>query len=135
MLLVEDDEDVRGLAMDVLKISGYTVLEAPHGGEALLLCERHAGRIDLMISDVIMPHLSGPQLLERVRPLRPDMKVLFMSGYTAGAIEDQGTLPPGTSFIQKPFMPDDFTKKVREVLDPLVHAPVDAARGEREKRP
>jgi signal transduction histidine kinase/ActR/RegA family two-component response regulator len=135
VLLVEDDELVRGLALDVLELSGYTVLEAPHGGEAILLCERHAGTIDLMVSDVVMPHLSGRQLLDRVRPLRPEMKVLFMSGYTAGAIEDRGVLSPGTNFIQKPFSPDDFTRKVREVLDQPARRPAAASSGGRERRP
>ncbi len=117
VLLVEDEDLVRGLAVDVLELAGYTVLQAGHGEQALKLCEAHRGKIDLMVSDVIMPHISGPQLLERVRPLRPEMKVLFMSGYTAGAIEDHGALPRGTNFIQKPFTPDEFTQKVREVLD------------------
>jgi signal transduction histidine kinase/ActR/RegA family two-component response regulator len=135
VLVVEDDEHVRGLAVDVLRFGGYTVLEAPHGGEALLLCERHAGPIDLMVSDVIMPHLSGPQLFDRVRPLRPDMKVVFMSGYTAGAIQDQRALPPGASFIQKPFMPDELTKKVREALDRPAREAVPAASREGERRP
>jgi signal transduction histidine kinase/ActR/RegA family two-component response regulator len=135
VLLVEDDELVRGLTLDVLELSGYTVLEAPHGGEAILICERHTGTIDIMVSDVVMPHLSGRQLLDRVRPLRPDMKVLFMSGYTAGAIEDRGVLSPGTNFIQKPFSPDDFARKVREVLDQPVHRAAASSSGGGGRRP
>ena len=117
MLLVEDEDMVRVLARDALRLAGYTVLEAPHGGEALLLCERHPGKIDLLLTDVVMPHMSGPELAERLAPLRPDMRVLFMSGYTDGAMAQQDALGPDTPFIQKPFTPGSLVRKVREVLD------------------
>ena len=117
VLLVEDDDIVRDLAGEILRVNGYTVLAAPHGGEAIVLCERHPGAVDLLLTDVVMPQLNGRELVERVRPLRPAMKVLFMSGYTGRALGSQGTLEPGTPFIQKPFTPDALTRKVREVLD------------------
>jgi GAF domain-containing protein/CheY-like chemotaxis protein len=117
ILLVEDEEEVRTLARDVLRANGYTVLDTPHGGEALLACERHAGPIELLMTDVVMPQMSGRELAERLAPLRPEMKVLYMSGYTDDAVVRHGVLSLGTAFLQKPFMPNTVARKVREVLD------------------
>ncbi|MCC6156573.1 MAG: PAS domain S-box protein [Deltaproteobacteria bacterium] len=117
ILLVEDLDLVRRLAKRTLEERGYTVLEAGHGGEALIVAEHHAGTIDLLVADVVMPQLGGRQLYERLRVSRPDMHVLYMSGYTENAIAHHGILEPGTNFIGKPFQPKDFARKVREVLD------------------
>ena len=113
---------VRQLGRDVLRMKGYTVLEASNGGEALLLCERHSGSIDLMVTDVIMPHVNGVELFARVSPLRPKMAVLYMSGYTEVGVVQQGVLNPGMAFLHKPFTPDSLLQKVREVLDAPVLA-------------
>jgi CheY-like chemotaxis protein len=117
VLLAEDEEVVRTLACEVLETYGYRVLEAAGGGAALLICEREQEPIDLLITDVVMPELSGRQLAERLKQLRPDMRVLYMSGYTDNAIVHQGVLEEGANFIQKPFAPATLARKVREVLD------------------
>ena len=117
VLLVEDDDMVRRFAYDTLRMLGYTVLEAPHGGEALLLCERYPAAIDLMVTDIVMPHLNGVELYERVARLRPEMRVLYMSGYTETGIAREGILKPGATFLEKPFSPDSLLRKVREILD------------------
>jgi DNA-binding NtrC family response regulator len=119
ILLVEDEEMVKRLAVDLLKMAGYTVLEASGGGDALLHCERYSGPIHLMITDVVMPQMSGRELAERVAPLRPEMKVLYMSGYTDNAIH-HGILEKAT-FIQKPFTHKNLLSKVRNVLDQREH--------------
>ncbi len=119
VLLVEDEEMVRKLARQILETCGYKVLEAPHGGAALLLCERHDGPIHLMLTDVVMPEMSGRELMQRLSPLRPDMQVLFMSGYTEHAVVYHGVLEAETHFIQKPFTPNALARKVREVLDEI----------------
>ncbi len=117
VLLVEDEEGVRNLAVLILRKQGYRVLEAAQGGEALLICEKHQGPIHLMVTDVVMPGMGGPELAERLGTLHPEMKVLFMSGYTDDAIVHHGVLKKGTEFIQKPFTPDGLARKVREILD------------------
>ena len=117
ILLVEDEDAVRELGREVLEMRGYTVLEAPHGAQALLVAERHAGPIHLMVTDVVMPHMSGRELVERLAPRRPDMRILYVSGYTDDAIVREGMLQPGTSFLQKPFTPDTLARRVRELLD------------------
>ncbi|MFQ5701922.1 MAG: ATP-binding protein [Acidobacteriota bacterium] len=117
ILVVEDDETVRTLALSILRMNGYAVLEAPHGGEALLLCETFKSDIHLMLTDVVMPHLNGRDLYDRVLPLRPEMKVLFMSGYTDASVVYQGGLHTGAPFIQKPFTPESLSRKIRQVLD------------------
>jgi PAS domain S-box-containing protein len=117
VLLVEDQEEVRQVAREILSRLGYEVLEAPNGAEALQLCERHPRPIDLLLTDVVMPQMSGRELAERVAPGRPDMRVLFMSGYTEDAILQHGILDEGLAFLQKPLVPDRLARRVREVLD------------------
>jgi two-component system cell cycle sensor histidine kinase/response regulator CckA len=117
ILLVEDEEMVRTLTREILRAAGYTVLEASGAGEALLRCDTHEGRIDLMITDVVMPQISGPELAARVAERRPEARVLYMSGYTENAIVHQGALAAGTAFLQKPFRPEDLLGRARQVLD------------------
>lgn len=117
VLLVEDEEMVRDMATEILREGGYFVLEARHGNEAMALSKQYEGQIHLMLSDVVMPQMSGRELAERLTPLRSNMKVLYMSGYTDDAIVHHGVLEEGTAFIGKPFSPDALTRKVREVLD------------------
>ncbi len=117
ILLVEDEAQVRLVTRGILRRQGYRVLEAENAGEALLLCERHEGSIDLLLSDVVMPHVSGPELARRLAGPRPGLKILCMSGYTDEAVIRHGALDPGIAFIQKPFTPESLARKVREVLD------------------
>jgi PAS domain S-box-containing protein len=117
ILLVEDDNMVRALTVRMLEARGFTVLSAAHGEEALRRLEDHAGSINLLVTDVVMPGLSGRDLATRVAGLRPDIKVLYLSGYTDDAIVRHGVLEPGIAFLQKPFTPDSLVRKVREVLD------------------
>ena len=118
ILLVEDEEAVRTLISRVLQGSGYRILEARHGKEALEICGQHIGPIHLMVTDVIMPQMSGRELAVKLAPVRPEMKVLFMSGYPDNAIVHHGVLEPGTAFLQKPFTLSALENKVREVLEP-----------------
>jgi PAS domain S-box-containing protein len=117
VLLVEDEDGVRALARKVLHKGGYTVLEARNGGEALLTCERHPGPIELLLTDVVLAQMSGHELAQRLLPLRPGMRVLYMSGYTDEAVVRHGVLSAGTAFLQKPFSAEALTTKVRQVLD------------------
>ena len=117
ILLVEDEERVRTVARTLLAKYGYKVLEACNGGEALLICEQEKGRIDIMLTDVIMPNMNGKQLAERLKTIKPDMKVVFMSGYTDNVITENGVLAEGESFIQKPFTSNSLLKLLREKLD------------------
>ncbi len=117
LLLVEDDEQVRRVASEILSRNGYAVLQAANGGEALLICEQHAGTIHLMLTDVVMPKMSGRQLARRLESVRAGLKVLYISGYTGGELAAQGVLEPGTEFMAKPFTPEALARRVREVLD------------------
>lgn len=118
ILLTEDEDIVRELVMKVFRSAGYTVLTARDGEEALRVDERYKGTIHLLVTDVIMPRMSGRELVERILPSRPQMKVLYMSGYTENAIVHHGVLDEGVEFIQKPFKTNDLVRKVRGVLGP-----------------
>jgi PAS domain S-box-containing protein len=117
ILLTEHDDEVRGLAREILTGYGYTVLEACQVADALLIAERHTGPIHLLLTDVVMPQMSARELVERLTPLRPEMQVVYMSGYTDDAMVHHGPLDPGTPFVQKPFTPEALAQKVRDVLD------------------
>ena len=118
VLLVEDEELVRGLAHRALIQGGYHVLQAGHGLEALQVCERYPGPIHILITDVVMPGgMSGHELARKLLLTFPDIKVLYMSGYTDDAIVHHGVLEPSTAFLQKPFTPNTLIRRVREVLD------------------
>jgi signal transduction histidine kinase len=117
ILLVEDDPEVRTLTRLILHGQGYTLLEAVNGQEALLLFSRYSGPIHLVLTDVIMPGLNGKALIQQLRQTQPQIKILFMSGYTDNVIAQHGVLDPGLAFLQKPFSPAILARKVREVLD------------------
>jgi two-component system cell cycle sensor histidine kinase/response regulator CckA len=117
ILLVEDEEIVRNLTRTVLQRNGYRVLEACHGVEALDVCRQHPGPIHLMVTDVVMPHLNGRDLAQRLARLRPETKVLFMSGYTGFLDEPLGLPEDSAAFLQKPFAPDALARQVRTLLD------------------
>ena len=118
VLLVEDEPSVRDLAHRLLNQAGYKVLEAANGEEALRVVQEHIGeKIHLLLTDVVMPQMGGKELANQLKNLRPDVKVLYTSGYTDDAIVHHGVLDPGTHFLQKPFSPKTLTHKVREVLD------------------
>lgn len=123
ILVVEDEEMIRTLLKRTLEGLGYRVLLAGHGGEALLTAERHEGPIDLLITDVVMPQMSGHELAERLAPLRPDMSVLYMSGYNEEMVVGQGHLDLESQFLQKPLHFKDVAKKVREILDKEMSVP------------
>ena len=114
---MEDEARVRKLIVDVLTARGYRVLEATRGEEALRLAKLHSGSIELALVDVVMPEMSGPDLVRKIHPLRPKMRVLYISGYTDEAIVHHGIPESGAAFLQKPFLPDALARKVREVLD------------------
>jgi CheY-like chemotaxis protein len=117
ILLVEDDEGVRDLAGDVLRMKGYTVLAAATPGEGLRICTEHAGPIELLVTDVIMPEMNGRALADRVTALRAGIKVLYMSGYTDDIIVRHGIREPSLALVEKPFTPALFARRVREMLD------------------
>jgi CheY-like chemotaxis protein len=116
VLAVEDQTEVRRLTLAVLKSRGYRLLEAANGSEALSLCERDPGPIHLLITDVVMPGMTGRELATRLLALRPSLKILYISGYTANVIAHEGLLDPGVAYLPKPFSPAQLAAKVREVL-------------------
>jgi PAS domain S-box-containing protein len=116
ILLVEDEESVRQLVRDTLDAKGYKVIEAGDGEAGLAAATKHQGKIDLVITDVVMPGLGGRELVERLLKARPGTKVLYLSGYTEDAILSEGTIENGTAFLQKPFTLQNLSRKVREVL-------------------
>ena len=117
VLLVEDEDYVREMAENTLKRFGYKVMAAADGGEASFIAEQYEDKIDLLLTDVVMPRLNGKQLLVSLRKNRPDLKVLFMSGYSSNIIVHNGVLEEGMPFIQKPFRPSELVQKVRAILD------------------
>jgi two-component system, cell cycle sensor histidine kinase and response regulator CckA len=124
VLLVEDEEGVRALTRHVLAGSGYCVIEAANGEEALRIVAGHPTPVHLLVTDVVMPRLGGRELAEQLLTRYPDMKVLFLSGYTDDAVVRHGVLRAEVNFLQKPFSPAALAHKVREVLDagPATHA-------------
>ncbi len=117
ILVAEDEHYVRNLACEVLRIHGYTVLDAANGGSALLKCEKYKEPIHLILSDVVMPEMSGIELVERLTSIHKEMKVLYMSGYTDDAVIRHGVLEEKVQFLQKPFTPISLLEKVRKILD------------------
>jgi CheY-like chemotaxis protein len=117
ILIVEDEPAVRDLAKQVLALAGYTVITASNGIDALRVCEKHSDKIHLVLTDVVMPEMGGRVFVKQLAKTRPDIKILYMSGYTDDAIDNHGTLDPGTHLIAKPFSLTDLRLKVRNVLD------------------
>jgi signal transduction histidine kinase len=117
LLVVEDEAAVRRLARQALERLGYRVLEAGDGRQALDVAAAHAGAIDLLVTDVVMPGMGGRELAEHLTGLRPGLRVLYTSGYTESAIVQNGTLDPTVAYVPKPYTPDQLARKVREVLD------------------
>jgi CheY-like chemotaxis protein len=117
VLVAEDDPLLLPLARDVLKRLGYTVLEARTPADAMAVAQAHKGINHLLVSDVVMPGESGLQLARRLLEVRPNLRVLYISGYSDEAIVRHGLLDPGTIFLQKPFSPAALARKVRELLD------------------
>ncbi|MDX6449969.1 MAG: hypothetical protein QOH16_18 [Gaiellaceae bacterium] len=124
ILLVEDETVVRHLVAEILESNGYTVLQAGDGPSGLELLRRHSGKLDLLLTDVVMPGMSGPEVAQAVTSMRPGTQVLYTSGYTDSAIGHHGVLEPGIAFLQKPFSADDLIRKVRGLLDEA-NIPVD----------
>jgi CheY-like chemotaxis protein len=116
VLLVEDEEVVRDLAREILRANGYRVVTASHGQEALRVFDAHAGRIDLLLTDVVMPVMGGRELADRLMDRQQDLKVLFVSGYAGDVAFHQGLLETQASFLGKPFSPPELIDKVRTVL-------------------
>ena len=116
-----DDEDaLRTAANAILTRFGYRVISARNAGEALLLCEQPPEKIDLLLTDVVMPQMSGPELARRLRHVRPQLKILFMSGYTDDMVLRHGVEESAVAFLQKPITPQTLATKVRQVLDATV---------------
>jgi CheY-like chemotaxis protein len=117
ILVVDDDAWVRVLARDVLAGEGYRVLEASDGQDAIRVAAEHPGPIHLLLTDVVMPGMSGPQVAEKLLERNPTLKILFTSGYAEDAIDSHGVLSPGAAFLGKPFSAAELAGKLRELLD------------------
>jgi CheY-like chemotaxis protein len=117
VLLVEDEEAVRNLTRRVLEHHGYRVLSAPSGEAAMEVSRLHTGPLELLLTDVVMPGISGPRLAEQLKAERPDLRLIFMSGYAATTLEQKILLDPASAFLQKPFTTEQLMRRVREVLD------------------
>ncbi|HEX2250487.1 MAG TPA: PAS domain S-box protein [Gemmatimonadales bacterium] len=117
VLLVEDEAAVRASLRRLLELHGYTVLEARNGAEALKIYEAHEGRVDLVLTDVVMPEMGGLELVDQLRSARPDLKVLIMSGYAERALTSNGSIPKGTGYLEKPFTAEVLMRRLREVLE------------------
>jgi len=116
VLVVEDHDDVRHMIIASLEACGYQVLEAPNGRAAIELTGQHPGTIDLLVTDVIMPGMTGKEMADALSLMRPEMKVLFISGYSGEVIAHRGVLDAGVAYLGKPFTPSVLAAKVREVL-------------------
>ncbi len=116
IMLVEDDGGVRALVKDILRSSGYRIMEADNGNAALVIENDYEGKIDLLLTDVIMPGITGAELARTLAAKRPDMKILYMSGYTNEAIDRHGVLQEDIAFLQKPFTTRVLLEKVRQIL-------------------
>ena len=117
VLVVEDEDLVRKLMRTILESRGYAVLDARGGDEGFQVCRNHQGPIHVLITDVVMPRMNGKEVAKRLRSIYPDIRVLYVSGYTADAIDQRGVLETGIQFLQKPFTPLVLTNRVRELLD------------------
>ena len=116
ILLVEDETNLRRLSLEALQRQGYTVLEAEDGAAAMQLAAHYSGIIHLLLTDVVMPGMNGRELARRVTSIRPNVKVLYMSGYTETVIDRNGSIEPGVELLQKPFSMQELTVKIRELL-------------------
>ncbi|MEP6995247.1 MAG: PAS domain S-box protein [Acidobacteriota bacterium] len=125
ILLVEDEDAVRNLTRRLLETGGYTVLEASSAEQALEVAQRHSGRLDMLLTDVVMPGISGPELARQLLESRPQIRILYVSGYPDEAMASQGILELDASFLQKPFTPETLVRRVREILDATATAPID----------
>jgi two-component system cell cycle sensor histidine kinase/response regulator CckA len=117
VLVVEDQDPVRAAVQRTLTSNGYTVLEASRPSDAISLLGARRGPLDLVLTDLVLPEMNGADLVEKLRSTRPEIAVLYMSGYAGGALVHQGVVEPGSRFLQKPFTPDALVHKVRAVLD------------------
>jgi two-component system cell cycle sensor histidine kinase/response regulator CckA len=117
ILVVEDDRAVRTLVSGALVAEGYTVVEAQNGEEALALCDEHQGALDLVLSDMVMPKMSGRELARRIAETRPELRIVFMSGYTHDILSAEERSSPGVFILEKPFSRNDLARAVRNALD------------------